>query len=61
LISLLVLPLFIPVLIFGAGAVQANIIGLESAPHLYLLGAVTVLSLVFSPWATAAALKISVE
>ncbi len=61
LISLLVLPLFIPVLIFGAGAVQANIIGLDAQPHLYLLGAVTVLALVFSPWATAAALRISVE
>jgi heme exporter protein B len=61
LISLLVLPLFIPVLIFGAGAVQATIIGLDWQPHLYLLGAVTVVSLVFSPWATAAALRISLE
>ena len=61
LISILVLPLYIPVLIFGAGAVEANIIGQSAASHLYLLGAITVLSIVFAPWATAAALKISVE
>ncbi|HJX90706.1 MAG TPA: heme exporter protein CcmB [Pyrinomonadaceae bacterium] len=61
LISILVLPLYIPVLIFGAGAVEANIIGQPSASHLYLLGAISVLSIVFAPWATAAALKISIE
>ncbi len=61
LISILVLPLYIPVLIFGAGAVEANIIGQPSASHLYLLGAISVLSIVFAPWATAAALRISVE
>ena len=56
LISILVLPLYIPVLIFGTGAVEANIIGQPSASHLYLLGAISVLSLIFAPWATAAAL-----
>ena len=61
LISILVLPLYIPVLIFGAGAVEANIIGQGSASHLYLLGAISVLSIIFAPWATAAALRISVE
>ena len=61
LIAILVLPLYIPVLIFGAGAVQASVLGFDPQPHLYLLGAVLVLSLIFSPWATAAALKISVE
>jgi heme exporter protein B len=61
LISILVLPLYIPVLIFGAGAVEANIIGQPSASHLYLLGAISVLSMVFAPWATAAALRISIE
>jgi len=61
LISILVLPLYIPVLIFGAGAVEANIIGQPSASHLYLLGAISVLSIIFAPWATAAALRISVE
>ncbi len=61
LIALLILPLYIPVLIFGAGAVDASINGLDAAPHLYLLGAMLVLSMVFSPWATAAALRISLE
>jgi heme exporter protein B len=61
LIAILVLPLYIPVLIFGAGAVEASITGLSSASHLYLLSAVTVLALIFAPWATAAALRISLE
>jgi heme exporter protein B len=61
LISILVLPLYIPVLIFGAGAVEASIIGLSPVSHLYLLSALTVLALIFAPWATAAALRISVE
>jgi len=55
------LPLYIPVLIFGAGAVEASIIGLSPVSHLYLLSALTVLALIFAPWATAAALRISVE
>jgi heme exporter protein B len=61
LVALLVLPLYIPVLIFGAGAVQASIIGMSSVSHLYLLGAILVLTLVFAPWGTAAALRIAVE
>jgi heme exporter protein B len=61
LISLLILPLYIPVLIFGAGAVDASIMGSSPQPHLYLLAAVTVLSLTFAPWATSAALRISLE
>ena len=61
LISILVLPLYIPALIFGAGAVEASIIGASPAPHLYLLGAFAIVSLIFSPWATSAALRISVE
>ncbi|HEV8368726.1 MAG TPA: heme exporter protein CcmB [Pyrinomonadaceae bacterium] len=61
LISILVLPLYIPVLIFGAGAVEASIMGQSPTPHIYLLGAITVLSLIFAPWATSAALRISVE
>jgi heme exporter protein B len=61
LIAILVLPLYIPVLIFGSGAVHASIIGFDPQPHLYLLGALTILSVVFTPWATAAALRISVE
>jgi heme exporter protein B len=61
LLSLLVLPLFVPVLIFGAGAVQAVMTGLDAGAHLSLLGAFLVLSLSFGPWVTAAALRISLD
>jgi len=61
LISLLILPLYIPVLIFGAGAVYFSVTGLSPAANLYLLGAFLVVSLVFAPWATSAALRISLE
>jgi heme exporter protein B len=61
LVALLVLPLYIPVLIFGTGAVQASVGGTSPQPYLFLLGATLVLTLVFAPWATSAALKISVE
>ena len=61
LVSLLILPLCIPVLIFGAGAVEASITGASAESHLSLLGAVLVLTLLFAPWATAAALRISME
>lgn len=61
LIALLVLPLCVPALIFGAGAVDASVNGMTTQPWLLLLGATLVVSLVFAPWAAAAALKISVE
>lgn len=61
LLSLLILPLYIPVLIFGAGAVEADAAGLGFGGHLSLLAALLVLSLFFSPLATAAALRISLE
>lgn len=61
LIALLILPLYIPVLIFGAGAVEASITGMSPQANLSLLGAFLVLSLVLAPWAAAAALKISLE
>ncbi len=61
LLSLLVLPLCIPVLIFGTGAVEAIANGQSVASHLSLLGAVLVLALVFTPWVTAQALRISME
>ena len=61
LIALLILPLYIPVLIFGAGAVDASINGVSSHANLYLLGALLVVSLVFAPWATSAGLRISLE
>ena len=61
LVALLVLPLYIPVLIFGTGAVQASVNGASPQAWLLLLAAAAVLSLVFAPWATSAALRISVE
>lgn len=61
LLSLLILPLCIPVLIFGAGAVEASITGASAESHLSLLGAVLMLALVLAPLATAAALRISIE
>jgi heme exporter protein B len=61
LLSLLVLPLVIPVLIFGSGAVIAKASGLPPDPYLYLLGALLALSLFLAPIATAAALRVAVE
>jgi len=61
LVSLLVLPLVIPVLIFGAGAVEATVSGLGGQGHLSMLGAILVMALLLSPVAAAAALRISVE
>ncbi len=61
LISLIVLPLTIPVLIFGAGAVDASSSGMGVGGHFSLLGALFVASFVLAPWATAAALRIGLE
>ncbi len=57
LVSLLVLPLYIPVLIFGVAASSANLSPSSSTPALTVLCAITLMSLVISPWACAAALK----
>lgn len=61
LVALLVLPLYIPALIFGAGAVAASQHGMSAQAHLSLLAACSLLALVLAPMATAAALRISVE
>ena len=61
LVSLLVLPLYIPVLIFGSGAVEASSAGLGYGAHFSLLGAFLLVSLVFAPWAAASSLRISME
>ncbi len=61
LVSVLVLPLYVPALIFGAGAVEASIMGTSPQANLSLLGAMLALALVFAPWATAAGLRISLE
>ena len=61
LLSILVLPLCVPVLVFGAGAGSAADAGLDVMPHLSLLGACLALSLFVCPLATAAGLRIAVE
>ena len=61
LIAVLILPLYVPVLIFGAGAVDASIIGGNIQSNILLLTAFFLLVLVFAPWATSAALRISLE
>jgi len=57
LIALLVLPLYVPVLIFGAGAPVAP----DPQSHLYLLGGLLAGAVALAPWATAAALRIALE
>ncbi|MEX0300022.1 MAG: heme exporter protein CcmB [Kordiimonas sp.] len=61
LMSLLVLPLYIPTLIFGVGAIDAAIYASDPAPHLALLAAVTLMAAIISPFATAGALRLSLE
>lgn len=61
LVTLLILPLYVPVLIFGAGAVEGVLSGTGSESHLSLLGAFLMISLLLAPWVSAMALKVSVE
>lgn len=62
LLTLLVLPLYIPVLVYGAGAVAESLGGGGPVQaHFMLLTAFFILALVLSPWATTAALRISIE
>ncbi len=61
LLALLVLPLYIPVLIFGAGAVSAAVSGMSASGQLSVLGAFLLIALVLAPWASAAALRIALE
>jgi len=60
LLALLILPLYIPVLILGSGALQASLHGMPAAGQLLWLGSLMVLSLTFSPFAIGAGLRISV-
>ena len=60
-LNLLVLPLYIPTLIFGSAAVDAAAFGLSPAPHLLLLAATLCVALVLAPWAAAAALRLALE
>jgi len=59
LVALLALPLYVPVLVFGAGSVAAAAQGLDPVGALLMLGAGLVLSLVLAPLAAAAAIRIS--
>ena len=59
--ALLVLPLYIPVLILGAGAVDTAAAGMDASAHLMLLGALLTVGVAFAPWPVAAALRISVD
>jgi heme exporter protein B len=60
-LSLLTLPLLVPVLIFGAGAVEAHQADLGAGAHFSVLGALLLLALVAAPAVVAAALRIAVE
>lgn len=61
LVSLLILPLYVPVLIFGVGAIDAAVQGLSAEPHLLILGAMLAACLPLAPWATSAALRQALE
>lgn len=61
LVSLLVLPLVMPALIFGASAVQDSMAGLSVSGHFSVLGAMLLAALVLSPLAAAAGLRISMD
>lgn len=61
LLSLIVLPLAMPLLIFGAGATDRAVSGISPAGALYLLGALCVLTCTLAPFAAAAALRINLE
>ena len=61
LISLLVLPLYVPVLIFGVGAVEGAIYGFGERAHLLILAAGLIGALALAPFAAAAALRLALE
>jgi len=61
LLGLLVLPLFVPVMVFGAGAVTSSLIGINPSAHLSLLGAFLAVSSIVGPWAACAALRVALD
>ncbi|MCG5515768.1 heme exporter protein CcmB [Ectothiorhodospira sp. 9100] len=61
LISLLILPLYVPALIMGSGAVDAVMYGSSPEAHLSLLAALLIFTLLLAPWAIAAALRIMLD
>ena len=60
-LSLLVLPLYIPVLIFGVGAVETGVRGLGAGSHLMILAAFLLVALVLAPLGAAAAVRLNLE
>ena len=61
LMALLVLPLYIPVLIFGVAAVESEVMGLGGSAPILILTAMLLLALALTPFATAAALRLALE
>lgn len=61
LVSLLVLPLYIPTLIFGVSAVDGAINNVATGPSLLILGAISLFSMVIGPMAATAAIKMAME
>ena len=61
LLSLLILPLNVPILIFGVAAVEAAATGLTPQPHLLVLAGLLLAALPLAPWAAAAAIRQSVD
>jgi len=61
LLALIVMPLYVPVLIFGAGAVAAAATGLTAIGQLYILAAMLILALTLAPLAMAAGLRIALS
>ena len=59
--SLLLLPLTVPVLVFGTGAVDAHMRGLGGQAHVSVMMALLLVAAAFSPWACAAALRLALE
>lgn len=57
LLALLILPLYIPLLIFAVAAIDAAALGLPVRPHLLLLAGVSVGALALAPWTAAAAMR----
>lgn len=61
LIAIIILPLYIPILIFGAGMLTQSAQGLEVASQMYALAAILVLSLTLAPFAIAGALRVTID
>lgn len=61
LLSLLILPLYVPVLIFAVGAIDASVQGLSAKPHLMILAGILAGALPLAPWAAAAGLRQALE